>query len=135
VLAVVLAAVLSVVDVALLVVDVVVEEVDVVVEVPDVDDEGPENKKGAACFALPLRLAVPTLSTGQPVGSHAIWEQHPRNGGEESRQVYQRNPGSKHSCARIWSYASGLNDAGRISSSGQRPSLVEHGSMVQHPTK
>lgn len=62
-----------------------------------------ESRKGAACFGLPLRLAAPTLSAGQPVGEHAFCEQHPRKGGEDSAQVYQRNPGSRHSCARILS--------------------------------
>jgi hypothetical protein len=103
----VVVAVLSVVDTALLVddtveeVDGVVEEVDDVVEELVVDDELSDDKKGAACFALLLRVATPTLSTGQPLSSHPIWEQHPINGGEESRHVYQRNPGSTHCCARI----------------------------------
>lgn len=104
----VVVAVLSVVDTTLLAVDVTVEEVDdvveeLVVEELVVDDEPSDDKKGAACFALLLRVATPTLSTGQPLSSHPIWEQHPINGGEESRQVYQRNPGSTHCCARIWS--------------------------------
>lgn len=61
-----LVAVLSVVDTALLAVDVAVEEVDDVVEELDVDDEESDDKKGAACFALLLRVATPTLFTGQP---------------------------------------------------------------------
>lgn len=67
-----LVAVLSVVDAALLVVDdddvdgVVVDVVDGVVVVVVVVDEPFDDRKGAACFALPLSVATPTLSTGQP---------------------------------------------------------------------
>lgn len=82
----VVVAVLSVVDTALLI-DVTVEEVDdvveelvieelvieeLVVEELVVDDEPSDDKKGAACFALVLRVATPTLSTGQPLSSHPI---------------------------------------------------------------
>jgi hypothetical protein len=69
----VLVSVLSVVDTAPLAVDEAVEaidetveKVDDVVEELDVDDELSDDKNGAACFELPLRVAAPTLSTGQP---------------------------------------------------------------------
>lgn len=73
----VLVAVLSVVDTALLAAEVAVEEVDevveeLVVEELVVDDELSDDKKGAACFALLLRVATPSLSTGQPLSSHPI---------------------------------------------------------------
>lgn len=70
----VLAAVLSVVvDTALLLaVDAAVEEVDDALEELDVDDEPSDDKKGAACFELLLRVATPTLFSGQPLSSHPI---------------------------------------------------------------
>lgn len=104
-LAVVLAVVLSVVEGVLPVVDDV--DVDEVVSVVDedvvvvVDDEEPADKKGAACALFELKLAAPSLLLGQPVGMHASWEQHPRNGGEESRQTYHWYPVSRQFCPRI----------------------------------
>lgn len=95
----------------------------------------PPDRKGAACCLFPARLAAPTLLTGHPEASHAICEQQPRNGGDESRHVYQRKPGSRQSCARILLQAPALKDDGWRWSSGQRPSAVVHGSMVQQPTK
>lgn len=103
-LAVVLAVVLSVVEGVLLVVDVDVDvDVDDVVSVVVVvvDDEEPADKKGAACALFELKLAAPSLLLGQPVGMHASWEQHPRNGGEESRQTYHWYPVSRQFCPRI----------------------------------
>lgn len=105
-LAVVLTVVLSVVEEVLLAVDAVdVDEeddvADVVVVVVDDDDEEPADKKGAACALFELKLAAPSLLLGQPVGMHASWEQHPRNGGEESRQTYHWYPVSRQFCPRI----------------------------------
>lgn len=102
--AVVLAVVLSVVEGVLLVVDVDVDvDVDDVVSavVVVVEDEEPADKKGAACALFELKLAAPSLLLGQPVGMHASWEQHPRNGGEESRQTYHWYPVSRQFCPRI----------------------------------
>jgi hypothetical protein len=90
-------AVLSVVEGtnSLLVVVIVVDEDG------SLEDDEPPDRKGAARCLLPARLAAPTLLAGHPDGSHAICEQQPRNGGDESRHVYQRKPGSRQSCARI----------------------------------
>lgn len=111
-LAVVLAVVRSVVEGVLPVVDVDVEEEedddeeeedddDEADDVVVVDDEEPPDKKGAACALFALKLAAPSLLLGQPVAMHASWEQHPRNGGDESRQTYHWYPVSRQFCPRI----------------------------------